>query len=126
MYILDTNVLINLHFNIQKTVDAIDQLKIEKAHITVFNLAEFLYGAINKIYYSDLKRSTEDKFNILSFTYQCVERFIKIKYQQKIKGMKIPVLDMLVASIAIQNNMVLVTYDQHFKDIKGLKSIILK
>jgi len=40
--------------------------------------------------------------------------------------MKIPVLDMLVASIAIQNNMVLVTYDQHFRDIKGLKSIILK
>jgi len=115
MYILDTNVLINLHFNIQKTVDAIDQLKIEKAHITVFNLAEFLcQNACLKHPISLIQQR------------KCVERFIKIKYQQKIKGMKIPVLDMLVASIAIQNNMVLVTYDQHFRDIKGLKSIILK
>lgn len=37
----------------------------------------------------------------------------------------IPLFDIPIASIVIDNNMTLVTTDEHFKRIPGLKSVIL-
>jgi len=39
--------------------------------------------------------------------------------------MEIPLADLIIASIAIENDMLLVTQDKDFKKIKELKKIII-
>ena len=48
-----------------------------------------------------------------------------LKYKYEKKGIVVPLADLIIASIAIENNAVLVTSDKDFEKIEELKKIII-
>jgi len=123
MYLVDTNVLINL-FEGEKSVIKRFQ-ESNGLSVSVFNFTEFMYGIINKKNYQHIKNEIINNTQIYNYTIECAEKYLEIKQNLRTKGELIPEFDMLIASTAITNGLTLITYDKHFKCVPGLKVIIL-
>lgn len=120
--LLDTNIIIdflNGHADIQKKIKTLDDIFIP---ITV--VGELLYGAENS------QRKQENRlvyeafcfsFPIINTTLPVAREYGRIAAELKQKGKPIPMNDMWIAATAIANDLELVTQDNHFKEINGLK-----
>ncbi len=49
----------------------------------------------------------------------------EIGYSLRKRGKTIPLIDLIIASVCIRNNLTIFTLDKHFKEIKGLKLLKL-
>lgn len=58
---------------------------------------------------------------LLNCTEETSEIFGEIKCNLKREGRPIPINDIWIASHAIESGSILITYDVHFKEIKGLR-----
>ena len=94
--------------------------------MSVFVLGELYSGfkggsqeAINKSYLNTfLKKPSVD---VLQTTISTAEIFAEIKSSLKTAGKPIPTNDVWIAAHSLETGSILITYDQHFTSIPGLR-----
>ena len=122
-YLLDTNIVIGLFANDFKIVSKI-QYTIEIA-VPCIVIGELCYGA-NKSMKSEENLERIDDFARNNIILNCDENTAKlygvIKDRLRLKGHLIPENDIWIAAIALQNNLSLITRDEHFKEFENLKT----
>ncbi|MBI5358686.1 type II toxin-antitoxin system VapC family toxin [Candidatus Amesbacteria bacterium] len=63
----------------------------------------------------------ENNIEVLKISQETAEIYANFRYQLGKKGKPIPSNDIWIAAQAMENGAVLVTYDQHFSEIPGLR-----
>ena len=124
--LLDTNIIIDWFRGDEKTISFLNNFDFE---IPVIVIGELFYVAENsskKEKHFEQIKSFIKEVSIINSTNETAEIYASIKSQLKQEGKPIPENDIWIAAIAIENNKSLVTNDQHFTLIKGLKIINLK
>jgi tRNA(fMet)-specific endonuclease VapC len=126
MYLLDTNIISKIQRGDKKVIQKLNSISIHHISICTIVLAECYFGA-----YNNQKRTTElleyynnafIDLNIYDFDTKSGIAYAQLKSELYSKGQLIDDMDMLIASIAISNNLILVTNNlKHFNNIKGLK-----
>ena len=127
--VFDTSILIAIERNDKEILEKLKELRIiysSSPKITFVTYFEYLVGLKirkNKGYYNNLLFLK--KFNVLQTTNSTSEILsdLKIKYDKK--GQVISLADLLMASIVIDNGLILITKDKDFEIIDELKKIIL-
>jgi len=116
MYLLDSDIVIDI---LKGNSDYLKEYELDDSAITAISYGEVLFGIEDE---KD-KEMLDNEF--LSFNYDktCAEIFSIVKHLLHSKGRIIPMTDMQIASTAIKHNLVLMTRDNHFKDISGLKVV---
>lgn len=126
-YILDTNILIEIENNNQEIIDKINDLKktpFAELCITIFSFSEFYYGAMEKSQ-SNKERVKQrlQQYTILNTSVETGVVFCELFYALEKKGKPIQQFDVFIAAIAIEHESILITEDNDFSYIPGLKSI---
>jgi tRNA(fMet)-specific endonuclease VapC len=125
-YLLDTNICIYL---IKKQhpeiVSKLLKVGFDRIGISTITLAELEFGVANS------SRSIEAQtallefilpFEILDFTYNAASFYGRIRKELKDKGQPIGDMDMLIAAVAMANELIIVTNNEkEFRRISGLK-----
>lgn len=120
---IDTNAYSNLLRGDQTLLRIFSEAN--EIYVPVFVIAELLSG---------FKKGSKEKENILllekflnkpevyilNTQLNTAKIYTKIKYDLRIKGKPIPENDIWIASLALQEELKLVTLDKHFKEIKDL------
>jgi tRNA(fMet)-specific endonuclease VapC len=123
-FALDTNIVSALLKGESTIADQIDAA--ESVFLPIIVVGELYYGAA---FSSQVDKNTEDirkitsRYPILSLDEDTTIAYGSIKTGLRRKGKPIPENDIWIAAIAIQNDLVLVTRDNHFKEIDGLPLI---
>ena len=122
-YLLDTNVIIEVLRGNDDMITKIESVGQSNCYISEITLAELLYGAVrsnNPKNFLDVER-IEQEFDVLSIR-PAYRQYAEIRNQLRQNGMPIDHMDLFVASVAIYNNLTLVSHNtKHFARIKGLK-----
>ncbi len=127
-YLLDTGILIELEHKNKRFADNLNKLVKDFAqlNITLFNFAEFYYGYLLKN--AKTKREAEnflDIFNHLTLTKASAKRYSELDCKYSKQGVGFEPFDLLMAAIAIEEKMTLLTTDSDFARIAELKKEIL-
>lgn len=121
-YLLDTNVIISFLCGDEKVAEKLYLQK--QVYISVIVVCELLYGAYC------LKNADENIQKIQNFISECIlldiddvtaEDYAKIKHRLKETGKPIPENDIWIAAQSIQNDLIIVTRDEHFEWIDNIK-----
>ena len=128
MIALDTNILIEFEAHNVELIKFLQNLTKKfpsRPYITSANYSEFLYGFIKE---SPKKQEKAIEFledyNLLNTSKNSSRLLAKIKYELEKKGKMIPIFDVLIASIIMDKKAMLITFDEHFKNIEGLEVVI--
>ena len=129
-FLVDTSTLIEIENNNEVVVKGLERLRNNtpqaSLYISIFTYSEFYYGIINKS--EKNKHKVVERLNdypLLNTTRKTAIVFSELLHSVKKKGKIIPHFDLFIAALAIENDMMLITGDNHFKEIPELKSIIL-
>lgn len=122
--IIDTNSYTRLMSGDENVADALG--KIEVVYLSVIVLGEILAGfkggnreqENKQILRSFLGKPTVE---VLDVTSETSEVFAQVKNILRRSGNPIPINDLWIASQAIENGAVIITYDKHFNRIPGLR-----
>jgi tRNA(fMet)-specific endonuclease VapC len=125
-YLLDTNICIYLiKKQYPEVITRLLKVGFDTIGISTITIAELEYGVANS------SRSTEAQsallefilpFEILDFTYAAASVYGKIRKELKTKGLPISDMDMLIAAVALANELIVVTNNEkEFRRISGLK-----
>jgi len=123
-FALDTNIVSALLKGESAIADHIDAA--ESVFVPIIVVGELYYGAA---FSSQVAKNTEDikkiilHYPVLSLDEDTTKTYGSIKADLRKKGKPIPENDIWIAAIAIQNDLGLVTRDNHFKEIDGLPLI---
>ena len=128
MIALDTNILIEFEAHNVELIKFLQNLTKKfpsRPYITSANYSEFLYGFIKE---SPKKQEKAIEFledyKLLNTSKNSSGLLAKIKYELEKKGKMIPIFDVLIASIVMDKKAMLITFDEHFKNIEGLEVVI--
>lgn len=128
MIVLDTNILIEFEAHNVELIKFLQNLTkkfLSKPYITSANYSEFLYGFIKE---SPKKQEKAieflEEYKLLNTSKNSSMLLAKIKYELEKKGKMIPIFDVLIASIVMDKKAMLITFDEHFKNIEGLEVVI--
>jgi tRNA(fMet)-specific endonuclease VapC len=129
-YLIDTNVLIEIENNNLEVIQSIDSLRKtneDNIFISIFTFSEFYYGILRKSP-KNKERIVErlNDFDLINTSKQSGIIFCEILSHLKETGKIIPQFDVFIAALAIENDLTLITLDEHFKEIPNLKVIMLK
>lgn len=122
--ILDTNAYTGLLAGNETILDVIAGT--ETVYFSIFVMGELYYGFHGGTKESE-NREILKKFllkppvKILNATSETAEIFGTIKNNLKTAGTPIPINDVWIAAHAIETGSKLITFDKHFKNIKGLR-----
>ena len=121
-YLLDTNVIIEILRHNDEIITKVENVGQENCYISEITIAELLYGAVrgnNPKNFLDVER-IEQEFEVLSIR-PAYKQYAVARNQLRQKGTPIDHMDLFIASVAIHNNMTLVTHNtKHFLRIEGL------
>ena len=122
--LLDTNAYSNFLKGTDSVLKALDQGKV--VYMSVFVIAELYYGfkgGRKEIWNKELLNNFLKKIpvQIINATSETSEIFADIKYKLKKTGKPIPINDVWIASHVIETGSVLITFDEHFQNIPGLR-----
>ncbi len=125
-YLLDTDIIILWLNNKYPYLEGkIDQIPDNMIFISSITVAELFFGAYNssKVQQNiELLENIIPEMNIICFDEECGKIFGKLKSELKKSGQLINDSDLFIASIAIKENLCLVTNNQkHFERISDLK-----
>lgn len=127
--VLDTSILIDLQRGNSKTRESLRKIAKEypyPAKITVLSKFEFLTGLLgNYVKNEGRVREFISSFSVLQTTEKSAYIFAELKDKYDKRGMQIPLIDLLIAGLVIENSFVLVTKDKDFEKIEELKKIII-
>jgi tRNA(fMet)-specific endonuclease VapC len=124
MYILDTNILIEVLSGNKDLADKLKRLGSTPA-ITVFNYAETLFGVCDREDYAGVKEVLDSEFIVHDATKESAIIFASLKANQSRIGKPLPDFDLMIASVTIENKKILVTRDRHFSLIPDLNPLII-
>jgi tRNA(fMet)-specific endonuclease VapC len=121
-FILDTNIITAWLKGETGIAERIDKAK--EIHLPITVIGELYYGALysTKVQknISDINKLTA-QYNVLLVDETVAAVYGSIKAELRKKGKPIPENDIWIAAIAIQNNLILITRDKHFKEIERIK-----
>lgn len=125
MFLLDTDIVIYALKGNDKVLDNLRLHLHDPMHISTISLMELYYGACkSRLVDANMARikALETAFPILSPGPATCEVFGKIKAGLEAEGARLDDMDVIIAAIALANNLILVTNNQkHFSRIQGLK-----
>ncbi len=129
-FVLDTSVLIEVENGNEKIIQQIAKLKAApeaELAITLFTFCEFYYG----ILYKSEKNKTKiqerlEQYTVLQTTPRSGVLFCELLHQMKKKGIGIAQFDLFIAALTIDKDYTLITLDNDFKNVPGLKRVILQ
>ena len=127
--VFDTSVIVDLERNNYGTIEKIKKLirlHSSEAKITFITYYEFLKG-IEKRNIKNKEHAIEfiNKFEFLDINKRTAEILAELKVKYDKLGLEIPLVDLLIAAQVIENQMLLVTKDKIFENIKELNKVIL-
>jgi tRNA(fMet)-specific endonuclease VapC len=120
--LLDTNIVIELFRGNQLVIDFLDNQ--EKIYLPTATLGELYLGAYRS---SNVSKKLQE---IKSFLESCVvlytdattsDKYAIIKTALLNKGKTIPENDIWIAATAMHYDISLYTFDEHFKEVEGIK-----
>ncbi len=122
--ILDTNAYTGLLSGDEKVLGAVSSAEV--VFMSIFVLGElysgFLGGTKNFENQEILKRFlTKPPVKILNATLETADVFGTIKNLLKKAGTQLPINDVWIAAHGIETGSVIITYDQHFRQIPGIR-----
>jgi len=124
-YLLDTDIIIYWLKGNVKIEKKSMSVKLKNIGFSIISKAELCFGAYNSSHVAkntDNIRILSKKISVLSFDEAASEIFGRIKSDLKKSGKIILDADIMIASTALANNLILVTNNsKHFERIKGLK-----
>ena len=125
-YLIDTNISIYImNQRDQSLIQRFKKIPVGEICISSITLSELSYGVYKSSSVTKNKQRLKEflmPFQILSFNNKSAEIYGQIRSQLEKKGQTISSFDMLIASHAISEDLVLVTNnDKEFKRIKNLK-----
>ena len=127
-FVIDTSVLIEIEKRNEAILSRMEESEIEKEniYITSPSYTEFCFGLIglSKERFN-AKMMRLDNYKLLNTSKNSSKLLAEIKRHLSKKGIMIPVFDLIIASIALDCKMPLVTLDNHFKRIKNLNVILM-
>jgi predicted nucleic acid-binding protein len=129
MFVLDTNLLIEIEKGNEKIISLIQGLISKypcKPVITAPTYSEFMYGYLQSSNKEEKAKEFLEAYDLLQTTKNSSLLFAKLKYNLMKKGKAIPLFDILVASIVMDRNATLLTMDTHFKNIEELRTMIIE
>jgi tRNA(fMet)-specific endonuclease VapC len=120
--LLDTNIIIALFKN---DPNVVTQLAVSTAvFVPAIALGELIYGALHSAHVQQNLsevRAFANQVAILACDVDTAEHYGQIKHDLKLKGHPIPENDIWIAALAIQHGLTVVSRDQHFLQVNGLK-----
>jgi|SRR3989338_3053307 len=130
MLILDTSILIDIEQEITSTIEKVKELYLtypllpKISFITEF---EFMYGLEGKNEKNKAKSlAFLQNFEVLYPTKKTSSIISKLKYKYEKKGITFSFTDLYIASLALENHLILVTKDGDFKPIEEIQKIIIE
>jgi tRNA(fMet)-specific endonuclease VapC len=122
--LLDTNAFTSLFKGDERVLETIS--KSDTIYVSIFVLGELLAGfkggskelQNKEILNRFLEKNTVE---ILEATAETADVFGQLKHELRIAGTPIPINDVWIASHALETGSVLITYDIHFKKVKGIR-----
>ena len=127
--LLDTSILVGIQ---RKDRDIIRKLgNLTKIHfhpssVSFINYFEFYYGLIDKnVKNRQIMIEFINKFNCLKASVMTAQILAELKHKYDKKGILIGLADLIIASQAKENNLVLVSMDKTFEKIEDINKIIL-
>jgi len=128
MFLFDTDIVSNIFKKnpSKKLLNKLSLLEKEKQFISTISIGEIVYGASKssnpEFHLTNLKNLLFKNVNIVSFDSKSAFFYGRIRADLEILGMPLNHVDIQIASIAISNDLILVTgNEKHFKRIKKLK-----
>ena len=126
-YLIDTNILIHILRGTKNFNTKFEQLGYENIYVPYLTKIELQYGA----YCSEspdknllLTQKILELFRIIQLDDFIFETFVKEKVKLRKKGLKISDFDLLIASTALQNNLILVT--ENIKDFQNIENLTIE
>jgi tRNA(fMet)-specific endonuclease VapC len=120
MYLLDSSIIIGLSKTPKIVSEILNSIDDEEAAVSSITVHEVLVGAKSEKQQFILS-NLFSAFNILSYSGDCAMLSSKISKDLSKEGKMINQLDILIASIAINKNLTLISLDKDFKKVPGLK-----
>lgn len=125
MYLLDTNVCIRfLNKRSPGLIEKLKQKNPRDIYLCSIVKAELFYGANksnNREKALKVQKDFCNKFNSLSFDDKAAEVYGTVRSDLEKKGMVIGPNDLIIAAIALANELILVTHNsKEFKRVEGL------
>jgi len=124
-YLIDSDILIYFLKGKQEVVEKLSQIPIDDLYISRINYTELIYGAYNSSKINQNLKVIEpflDSFKVLEFTQISSLIFAKEKARLKKNGNIIADMDLMIASIAIENDCTLISNNiKHFNRVQNLE-----
>jgi predicted nucleic acid-binding protein len=121
---IDSDILIYFLKGRQEVVEKLSHIPVDNLYISRINYTELLYGAYNSARVQQNLKIIEpflENFKILEFDKSAALIFAKEKARLKKSGNIIADMDLMIASIAIDNDCTLITNNlKHFKRVRAL------
>ena len=123
-YLIDSDILIYFLKGKQEVVEKLAQIPIDDLYISRINYTELIYGAYNSAKINQNLKVIEpflENFTVLEFTKASSLIFAKEKARLKKSGNIIADMDLMIASIAIENDCTLISNNiKHFERVQNL------
>ena len=124
---LDTNVVIEIMRGNSKVIQQIEDFQLFCVPVTV--CGELLFGVYNSLR-SESELQKYHRFmstaEVLEVNIGVVENYAKIRHKLKQKGRPIPENDIWIAAIAMSNDILLLSNDEHFLEIDDLNFVYVE
>ncbi|MBN1503295.1 type II toxin-antitoxin system VapC family toxin [Candidatus Woesearchaeota archaeon] len=127
-FILDTSIYIEMERENKRILEKIIEISAKQKSFLFISSPTY-----SEVYYGILKRSSDKEIKLhnlnetplVGTTKNSARICAELKLELERKGKPIPIFDLIIASIAIDRDMTLITTDEHFKKISKLKKIIV-
>ena len=123
-YLIDSDILIYFLKGKQEVVQKLSEISMDNLYISRINYTELIYGAYNSQRVEQNLKIIEpflENFKVLEFDQLSSQVFAKEKARLKKNGNIIADMDLMIASIAIENDCILITNNiKHFERVKNL------
>ena len=127
-YILDTNICIySINRKSLQILQNFEAKNLDDIYISSITEAELLYGVEKSMYKAKNLQKTKhflEPIKVLSFDSMCSKYYAQIRASLEKKGQVIGRMDMLIASVALANNMTLVTNNE--KEFCRIPNLVLE
>ncbi len=123
MFCLKTTFLIDLLKGGERAVEVYKKLRDSKIHTTSISAWEIIRGPrlIGKKEEFEVALEMLENIDVLPFSFNSAKIVSEVENSLKKKGLEMNLVDVLIASIAIEHDLRLVTRDKYFGRIEGLK-----
>lgn len=127
MVIFDTSFIIDLFRNKPSAITLFKEMQMKESHLSVTapTVMELWFGALQSKKLSEREKNHIDNFldsmNVLSFGVLEAKRAAEIEADLMRRGVMIETEDVQIAGIAMAHGETLVTRDEHYTRIPGLR-----